>query len=95
MFGFIAMVALVVALLVAIVLQAFFVRRTVALRDHATVVRIEYDKLQLQVQALAEEVGALQRGMESNTVAVRTLEAEIEELHHQIENYVPEDEAVF
>ena len=92
MFGYVSMMALMVAYLVAIVLHALFVRRIVALRNGAAAARREYDQLQSLVTALAEEVGAFRGGIDTNSVAVRRLESEIEELHQQIKNYVPEEE---
>ncbi len=92
MFGYVSMMALVVAYLGALVLHAFFIRRMVALRDGATAARREYDQLRPQVVALAKEVSALRSGIDTNSVAVRMLQSEIEELHQQIENYVPEEQ---
>jgi cell division protein FtsB len=92
MFPYAPQIALVVAFLMVIVLHAWFTRRMLSLRDRALAARAEYGKLRGEVVALAQEVGEFKQGLESNAVAIKALEAEIEEWQKKIAVFAPPEE---
>lgn len=96
MFAYAPQMALVASFLCVIVLHAWFTRRIVRLRDEAIAEHKEYDRLRGDVLALSEEVVEFKRGMETNEVATKALEKEVEDWQRKIDGYAPETEdAVF
>lgn len=95
MFSYVSLIALIVTFLLVIVLHAWFTRRMLALRERALASRSEYHKLHARVVALAEELGEMRQGIESNSAAVKTTEAAIEDMKQQIANYRPEEETAY
>ena len=87
-----AYIALVVSFVLVIVLHAWFVRRLASFYERAQASRSQYGKLRTEMLSLAEEVGELERGMDSNDITIRTLEREIEELEEKLKAGVSEEE---
>ena len=92
MLSYAPQMALVASFLCVIVLHAWFTRRLIRLRDEALAERKEYERLRSDVLALSEEVVEFKRGMETNAVATKALEKEIEDWQRKIDSYVPESE---
>jgi len=96
MLSYAPQMGLVASFLCVIVLHAWFTRRIVRLRDEALAEYKEYGRLRNDVLALSEEVVEFKRGMETNEVATKSLEKEIEDWQRKMDSYSPESEdAVF
>ena len=77
---------LVFGFVLAIVLQAWFVRRLSYLRGKTRESKEQCDRLHAEATSLAETVAEFSRGLDSNTTSVQMLEREIEELTTRIAN---------
>ena len=75
---------LVFGFVLAIVLQAWFVRRLSYLRGKTRESKELCDRLHAEATSLAESVAEFSRGLDSNTTSVQMLEREIEELKAKI-----------
>lgn len=96
MFAYVPQMALVVSFLCVIVLHAWFTRRMVRLRDETVAEHKEYERLRSDVLEISEEVVEFKRGMETNEVATKALEKEIEDWQRKVDGYSPEaEDAVF
>ena len=78
---------LVFGFILAIVLQAWFVRRLSYLRGKTKENKDHYDRLHQEAVSLTEAVTEFDRGIDSSKISVQVLEREIEELEQKIAGF--------
>jgi len=85
-----AYIALIVSFILVIVLHAWFVRRLTGLHDEVRERKSEYQKLHAETVELAESVGELDRGKDSNATSIQALEREIEDTKIKMREFLAE-----
>ena len=86
----IAVIVLVFGFIFAIVLQAWFVRRTARLATSLQDRRETHKQLSQDVAQLSEEVGGFSSGIDANTVSIAGLEREVEALQERLSAFAAE-----
>ena len=72
--------ALVLAFVLIIVLQAWFVRRLTTMKNRLANARAEQRRLRATTAELADRAGDMQRGLSSNAAAIKGAEEEMAQL---------------
>jgi uncharacterized protein (DUF342 family) len=85
-----AYIALIISFILVIVLNAWFVRRLTGLHEEVRECKNEYQKLHAETVELAESVGELDRGKDSNVTSIQALEHEIEDTKLKIREFLAE-----
>jgi len=88
-----AYLALVVSFVLVILLHAWCVRRLAYLFNKMQASQAQHKKVRTEAISLAEEVGGLERGIDSNEISIQSLEREIKELQEKLTAGVPEEDA--
>jgi|APSaa5957512622_1039677.scaffolds.fasta_scaffold32287_2 uncharacterized protein (DUF342 family) len=87
-----AYIALIISFILVIVLHAWFVRRLTGLHEQVRECKSEYQKLHAETMELAESVGELDRGKDSNATSIQALEREIEDTKIKIREFLAENQ---